>query len=158
MKRILPLVFCLCFLFSALCLAENRDLQNSKFQTTANASFPNPFRPLIDVFKKILGIRSNEIPICIKPGVDELILSTDQIILTETNKIEVNAVVNSNLYQDPLAYNYKVSGGKIIGKDEKVVWDLSGVKPGTYTITAAVDNGCGFSCGKTQTKAITVKE
>lgn len=57
---------------------------------------------------------------------------------------------------DVLSYIYTVSAGKIIGAGEKVVWDLSGVKPGTYTITAAVDDGCGV-CGTTQTKAITVK-
>lgn len=48
---------------------------------------------------------------------------------------------------DVLTYFYKVSGGKIIGTGAKVVWDLSGVKAGTYTITAAVDDGCGL-CGK----------
>jgi len=58
---------------------------------------------------------------------------------------------------DPLTYNYTVSGGRIVGSGAGVNWDLSGVKAGTYTITSAVDNGCGF-CGKTQTKTITVKE
>lgn len=58
---------------------------------------------------------------------------------------------------DVLTYNYTVSGGRIVGQGANVNWDLSGVKPGTYTITAAVDDGCGF-CGKTQTKTITVAE
>lgn len=58
---------------------------------------------------------------------------------------------------DVLIYNYSVSGGKIIGNGARVVWDLSGVKPGKYTITAAVDNGCGI-CGKTMTKEIVVKD
>ena len=63
-----------------------------------------------------------------------------------------------------MTYNYQVSGGKIIqlgeksiGLSEKVLWDLSDVKPGVYTITAAVDDGCGF-CGKSMTKTVTVKE
>ncbi len=34
---------------------------------------------------------------------------------------------------------------------------MSGVRPGTYTITVGVDDGCGI-CGKTQTKTIEVKE
>lgn len=56
-----------------------------------------------------------------------------------------------------LTYNYTVSGGRVVGQGANVNWDLSGVKPGTYTITSAVDDGCGF-CGKTQTQTITVKD
>jgi len=63
----------------------------------------------------------------------------------------------TNPQNDPLTYNYTVSGGRIVGSGAGVNWDLSGVKAGTYTITAAVDNGCGF-CGKTQTKSITVRD
>lgn len=58
---------------------------------------------------------------------------------------------------DTLVYNYTVSGGRIVGQGANVNWDLSGVRPGTYTITAGVDDGCGV-CGKTETKTITVKE
>jgi len=36
-----------------------------------------------------------------------------------------------------------------------VKWDLSGVAPGTYSITAGVDDGCG-NCGKTQLPRVTV--
>ena len=36
-------------------------------------------------------------------------------------------------------------------------WDLSGVAPGTYTITAGVDDGCRI-CGKTKTRTLTVAE
>ena len=63
----------------------------------------------------------------------------------------------TNPKNDPLTYNYTVSGGRIVGQGANVNWDLSGVRAGTYTITAAVDNGCGF-CGKTQTKTIVVRE
>lgn len=58
---------------------------------------------------------------------------------------------------DPLVYNYTVSGGRIVGSGKDVQWDLSGVSPGTYTITAGVDDGCGL-CGQTQTKTITIAE
>jgi hypothetical protein len=57
---------------------------------------------------------------------------------------------------DVLTYNYTVTGGKVNGQGANVSWDLSGVNPGTYTITAGVDDGCGI-CGKTQTKTITVE-
>jgi hypothetical protein len=58
---------------------------------------------------------------------------------------------------EPLVYNYTVSGGRIVGTGKDVQWDLSGVSPGTYTITAGVDDGCGL-CGQTQTKTITIAE
>ncbi len=58
---------------------------------------------------------------------------------------------------DVLTYNYQISGGKIIGTGANVVWDLSGVKAGIYSITAGVDDSCGI-CGKTMTKIVVVKE
>ena len=56
---------------------------------------------------------------------------------------------------DVLTYNYTVSGGRIVGQGANVTWDLTGVNPGTYTITVGVDDGCGV-CGQTQTKTIEV--
>lgn len=56
---------------------------------------------------------------------------------------------------DVLTYNYTVSGGRIVGQGANVSWDLTGAQPGTYTITAGVDDGCGV-CGTTQTRTITV--
>lgn len=58
---------------------------------------------------------------------------------------------------DVLIYDYKVSGGRIVGTGAKVKWDLSGVKPGAYSITAVVDDGCGL-CGATKTQIVTVAE
>ena len=63
----------------------------------------------------------------------------------------------TNPDNEQILYNYTVSGGRIVGNGSNVSWDLSGAKAGTYTITSAVDNGCGL-CGKTQTKTVTVKE
>ncbi|MEK7724469.1 MAG: hypothetical protein AAB336_08995 [Acidobacteriota bacterium] len=74
----------------------------------------------------------------------------------ESAIIKVSAK-ESNPYNDELTFSYTVSGGKVVGKGAEVLWDLSGVKAGSYTITAAVDDGCGF-CGKTLTKTVTVKE
>jgi hypothetical protein len=56
---------------------------------------------------------------------------------------------------DVLTYKYFVSGGKIIGSGSKVVWDLSGAENGSYTVTTAVDDGCGF-CGKYLKKSVTI--
>ncbi len=84
------------------------------------------------------------------PGtVSENACSDSQMI-----KVSTTAVDPEN---DPLVYNYTVSGGRIVGSGANVDWDMSGVKPGTYTITTGVDDGCGV-CGKTETKTITVEE
>jgi hypothetical protein len=56
-----------------------------------------------------------------------------------------------------MIYSYTVTGGKIEGQGVNVTWNLSGVKPGTYTITAGVDDGCGV-CGKTITRFVTIRE
>ncbi|MEO6334026.1 MAG: hypothetical protein ABIO91_03510 [Pyrinomonadaceae bacterium] len=58
---------------------------------------------------------------------------------------------------DVLTYSYTVSGGRIVGTGANVSWDVGGLAPGTYTVTAAVDDGCGL-CGKTQTQTITIAE
>ncbi|MEP7213610.1 MAG: hypothetical protein ABI791_11060 [Acidobacteriota bacterium] len=58
---------------------------------------------------------------------------------------------------DVLTYNYTVSGGRIVGTGANVTWDVTGLQPGTYTITSGVDDGCGL-CGKTETRTITVEK
>ena len=67
--------------------------------------------------------------------------------------VSVTAVDPEN---DVLVYHYKVSAGKINGRGHRVVWDLSGVEPGIYKLTAIADDGCGF-CGKWMTKTVVVK-
>ncbi|MGI8469974.1 MAG: Ig-like domain-containing protein [Pyrinomonadaceae bacterium] len=138
------------------------------FSKTAKNDFPNIFRPIGDLFNRILGrrrvlcvLRCNGTPI-----VNNLILSLSEIT-TEcpkqnqfcSNGIKVIAVFAAakDPEDDVLTYLYTVSSGKIIGQGKKILWDLSGVKAGTYTIKAEVDDGCGFS-GQNVTKTVTVKE
>lgn len=120
------------------------------------------------IFLDELKVRKGIIS-CPVPDISELNLSRTETIAScdssDSNskkcsdgvKLISVVVISSNPSNDVLTYNYKVSGGNIIGTGEKVLWDLSDVKPGTYTITAASDNGCGF-CGKTMTKTVVVKE
>jgi len=70
-----------------------------------------------------------------------------------TVQVSATAVDPEN---DPLTYNYTVSGGRIVGTGANVSWDLSGLGPGSYTITSGVDDGCGL-CGQTQTRTVTVE-
>ena len=71
-----------------------------------------------------------------------------------TTNVTTTAVDPEN---DVLTYNYTVTGGRVVGSGANVSWDLSGVNPGTYTITAGVDDGCGV-CGQTKTQTITVEK
>lgn len=103
-------------------------------------------------------------------SVDKLHLSQNEII---NNCNSSNEIINKNCSDNPqkinvftrvlnprndvLTYSYTVMGGKIIGQGKKVVWDLTGVKAGTYSITSAVDDGCGF-CGFPKTRKVVVKE
>lgn len=75
-----------------------------------------------------------------------------------SSEMTVNVVTTaSDPEGDTLVYNYTVSGGRIVGQGSNVTWDLNGVLPGTYTITAAVDDGCGI-CGKTVTQTVEVEK
>lgn len=91
----------------------------------------------------------------------------------ETNSSVRVWALASDPHNDLLVYEYAVSAGHIVGATRKrvigqtivsfsvdrngseVVWDLSGVGPGEYTITAGVDDGCGI-CGRTATQTLTV--
>ncbi|CAN5722732.1 hypothetical protein BH24ACI3_BH24ACI3_06630 [soil metagenome] len=105
------------------------------------------------------------------PNIASLELSTDQLVLpcepgrrrapetppeSATLILDVVAMA-SNTDGRSLTYSYTVSGGTIIGTGSSVRWDSSGALPGTYSITAGVDDGCGF-CGQTITKTVTVLE
>jgi hypothetical protein len=88
---------------------------------------------------------------------------------SDAQRIRVSTTID-NRYADVLTYHYAVSGGRVVdasanedkkrfwfpeGKGETAIWDLSDAEPGTYTITAGVDDGCGI-CGKTVTKEVSV--
>jgi hypothetical protein len=72
-------------------------------------------------------------------------------------KVENLSVVVKTSVRNPknvsLNYQYKVTGGRLIGQGEEVLWDLKRIRPGTYTITVVIDDGRGF---KSETKSTTV--
>ena len=81
------------------------------------------------------------------PPPDEPVRSPDLIVNVATHAEDAE--------NDVLDYYYVISGGRIVGSGSSVQWDLNGVQPGTYTITARVDDSCGV-CGKTMTRAVLV--
>lgn len=103
------------------------------------------------------------------PNVTDLTLSQTEVMAScprgqvpqegtscgEKKTVQVTAIA-TDPEKDVLIYYYTVSGGRIIGQGAKVTWDLTDIAPGTYTITAGVDDGCGI-CGQTQTRTITIK-
>jgi hypothetical protein len=87
--------------------------------------------------------------------VKNLSLSHEKVSAVTSKQIEVitSAVDPEN---DVLTYSYYVTGGRIVGNGAKVFWDLTGVAPGTYSITAAVDDGAGL-VGEKVTKSVVVE-
>jgi hypothetical protein len=145
--------------------------------TTNFTGVPNGFEISNDphgfIFQLTAGRRNKRIGDTIRPfaNVDSVTLSSTEVVIPcppgtrpvggqscpEGSTITVGTRASSNDPTDVLTYNYTVSGGRIVGSGANVTWDLSGVRPGTYTITAGADNGCGV-CGTTKTETITVRE
>jgi hypothetical protein len=61
---------------------------------------------------------------------------------TTNAKVQLKSVA-SDADGDSLLYTYMVTGGRITGDGPEVVWDLSGLKAGSYSTTVEVDDGCG---------------
>lgn len=56
-----------------------------------------------------------------------------------------------------LTYKYETFAGKIVGSSDRVIWDLSGLRPGKYSIkVSASDDGTVF--GNPETATIEIKE
>lgn len=125
--------------------SDKRWLRDSSMKDSTYHNFPPP-----DVVG--LDLSRNEIII----GCDSIGKAQNKSCAENTKEVSVSTTI-INPMNDVLTYVYYISAGKIIGQGAKVVWDLSGVKAGTYKITAVADNGCG-PCGKYITKMIVIKE
>lgn len=56
-----------------------------------------------------------------------------------------------------VTFNYTVSGGEIVGSGDRVMWDLTGLSPGKYSITvSSSDDGTVF--GNPETATVEIKE
>ena len=123
------------------------------FQVTAGrrnkrqGDIPRPFANVDSV-----TLSNNRIVIPCEPGT----VPREGTTCPDGTTVNVATRASSTDPTDVLTYNYTVSGGRIVGTGANVTWDLSGVQPGTYTITAGADNGCGV-CGTTKTETITVE-
>ncbi len=102
---------------------------------------------------------AGKIEVINKPEVTKILTSKTEISAKCADKNCLTDISTEvfNPENDVITYEYSVSGGKIVGRGAKVVWDLSGVAPGTYTIRVFADDGCG-DCGKSITQTVTVVE
>lgn len=179
MRSLKILLLCFCFVSSSFGYAESAKRQTTKNElnfvganTVAENEIPSIFRPIGNWFKRIFGVKQKNAhcPPNAPPIIDNVILSISEI----TNECSIHKSIQNNSCSnaiktidvstvakddenDVLSYYYGVSGGKITGRGSKVIWDLSGVKPGIYTITVGVDDGAGYE-GRTVTKEIKVIE
>ena len=67
------------------------------------------------------------------------------------------SVKASDLENDVLTFAYFASAGKIVGKGERVQWDLTEADSGTHTLIVAADDGNGL-LGRTVTRQVTIQE
>lgn len=63
-------------------------------------------------------------------------------------------------FSDPavLRYNWRASGGRLVGDGPNATWDLSGAPPGTYQATIEVDNNRNDGCTAFTTTKVVVRE
>jgi hypothetical protein len=176
MKRLLVLTFLICFFFSSVSVANQNTNFDSRYVVTLNANnFPNIFRSIGNLFKRLTGKKRRSANWGdAQFGVKNVTLSrTELTTFCGTDKTNSDnpltiEVTSESLTPDPelvTDFIYTVTGGNIIknfpsnietrGQKAKVIWDLSDVKPGTYTITVEVNNRCP-SCGPIITKEVKV--
>jgi hypothetical protein len=168
MKKLRILFFCCGLILSSCAFAESKAPVEIKILPAASPvqnEIPNVFRSIGNFFKRLFG-KNRQLVIDRSADVTNLNLDKTKVFSTcpadgkscadNIQMIEVSTEINKP-EPELLTYHYQVTGGKIVGTGAKVVWDLSGAKPGTYTITAGVDDGCGV-CGRMETKQITVIE
>ncbi len=167
--KILILCFCLLLFNSNLSKAKELFVADALSATKQN-ELPHVFDKIGNFFRRIFRRKSRVGTICPVEMVEKLDLSQTEVTAKcqlegiigkvvcadESNRIDVHAFTNQPSLEDMMVFGYKVSSGKIVGEGSKVVWDLSGVKAGEYTITATVE-GC-IGCGPYLTKTIVVIE
>lgn len=140
--RVFLLIFCFCIAFVSIDFGQSasKPVKTKRSKLTAKT----PVRHVS---------RGREI-VCSVPSVNELTLSHYEVSRDSVKTIDVTTDSVDDDF-DILNYRYVISAGTISGTGKRVVWDLTGVRTGTYTITASVDDGCGF-CGPTKTRTVRV--
>jgi len=167
-KFFLTMIFAFSILLSAqICFAQNSQKPcNFTDPPTKENKTPKVFRSVNKFFKKLFGDRKEIANFalnveCVEFDKYEVFTACDTEnanCAADSQKISIKTEARSRGFLEVDAiYIYQVSAGKIIGKGQSVVWDLSGLSVGTYTIVIGADDGCGV-CGKTVTREVKVIE
>lgn len=60
---------------------------------------------------------------------------------TECDSYDMTVTVSAAKPENnQIKYEYRVSGGRVIGEGAKIIWDLTGVQPGTYEIRVDIND------------------
>jgi hypothetical protein len=110
-------------------------------------------------FQFFIGHRNERLPTIFpnQPPTVSLSASSSRVVLpaecTGTDIPDPNCTPTAGTVQlsanatdpdgDTLLYTYSTTGGRITGDGPNSTLDLTGVAPGTYTVTVEVDDGCG---------------
>jgi len=140
-----------------------------------NNGFPAGFQTSTDphgfIFQFFAGRRNERLPTIFpnQPPTVTLSASSSRVVLAaectgtdipdETCTPTASTVQLSATATDPdgdtLLYTYSTTGGRVTGDGPNATLDLTGVAPGTYTVTVEVDDGCG--CIAFNTTTVTVE-
>ena len=84
-----------------------------------------------------------------------LATSTAYIAANAEMQVKLKAIA-CDADNDNLLYTYSATGGRINGDGAEAVWNLSGAtRPGTYTVSVEVDDGCG--CVSFESASVTLE-
>ncbi len=163
MKKLPNIIFCLCLLFVSVSFTQELPTEQTKSENSTNEEIVE-----IDLSdEETLDEEEDENFVCdLPPNVTALKLSHKEISLNcpasdescsykKIIEVKTVAVDREDIEEK---YVYTVSAGKIIGEGANVEWDLSDVKPGSYTITAGISIPVWGVLGQTQTKMVIIKE
>ncbi len=171
MKTFAKLFFCFCMILSSFTFVKSQQCTGNKAAVAVVSFIPKDGKKSSRSTKgstKRTVKRKTIIDYNYYANVNNVSLSRTEIVLecsssdltkkgscSEDNQSVEVSTEASDPENDVLVYNYIVSGGAIIGTGAKVVWNLSNVTAGNYTITATVDDTSGV-CGKTITKQVKI--
>jgi len=150
-RRIAPIIISFCLLFGLI--ADAHGYARPQTASVRNTSIPNVFRPFKRIIRRVFGSPVSACTWSPKPALlTGLYLDRHEMVVGHGEESDPGINISTSI-ENPdynlVAFVYKVTAGKIVGAGAKVKWDLSGVEPGVYTITAGVNDGSGVLATKT---------
>ena len=154
MKKLLLLLFCL-GLFTSYNFAQKRSSSKTstvkKVKTKSQKKKKTEQNYISQLPARVVLLELNQTEIISDCPSGDNVCATNKIL-----QVRTSAVISGEC-----KYLYSVTAGKVIGEGADVEWDLTDVNPGTYTITAAINQfheNWGWQVfGETKTQTVIVK-